>query len=233
MQLFYTETPLSGKCLLDPAESKHALRVLRFKKGDEVIVTDGTGKLGRGVISEPDINGCMIDVTEISEGPDKRSYYLHIAISPLTNSERLDWFIEKAVEIGVDEISLVVSDHTVRKSANTGRLRRIAISAMKQSLRTSLTIINEPMNFHDFIRSPLKGCKIITYCGEAEKEYLHGICSKGDNYTIMIGPEGDFSEPEVEAACNRGFRAASLGAGRLRTETAGIVACHSISLLNL
>ncbi|MFO7574145.1 MAG: RsmE family RNA methyltransferase [Bacteroidales bacterium] len=233
MQLFYTETPLSGTCLLDPAESKHLIRVLRFKKGDEVLVTDGTGKLGRGVITKPDINGCMIDIREISEGPDKRNYYLHIAISPLTNSERLDWFIEKAVEIGVDEISLVVSDHSVRKRANTARLRRIAISAMKQSLRTRLTRINEPVNFHDFIRSPLTEYKIITYCGAAEKDYLHLMCSSGEKYTIMIGPEGDFSEPEVEASCNAGFRVASLGTGRLRTETAGIVACHSIYLINL
>lgn len=233
MQLFFTETPLSGKCLLDQAESKHALRVLRLKKGDEVMVTDGTGKLGKGVIALPDIKGCVIDISEISEGSDKRNYYLHIAISPLTNSERLDWFVEKAVEIGVDEISLVVSDHSVRKRANTERLRRIGISAMKQSLRTRLTIINEPVNYNDFIKSSLTGYKIITYCGAAEKEYLHRICSRDDKYTIMIGPEGDFSEPEVEAASNAGFRVASLGAGRFRTETAGIVACHSIYMLNL
>jgi 16S rRNA (uracil1498-N3)-methyltransferase len=232
MQLFYTETPLSGKCLLDPSESKHAIRVLRYKKGDEILVTDGTGKLGRGVIAEPDINGCLIDIRKIEDGHDKHNYYLHIAISPLTNSERLDWFIEKAVEIGVDEISIVVSDHSVRKRANTGRLRRIAVSAMKQSQRTRLAKINEPVSFHDFIRSPLTECRIITYCGDIEKENLQQLCNSNDSYTIMIGPEGDFSEAEVDEASNAGFRVASLGTMRLRTETAGIVACHSIYLLN-
>ena len=233
MQLFYTSTPLSEICRLDQAESKHVLRVLRLKKGDEVLVTDGKGMLGRGIISQPDINGCIININEISEGTDKRDYYLHIAISPLTNSERLDWFIEKAVEIGVDEISLVISDHTVRKRVNTGRLGRIAVSAMKQSLRTRLTIINEPVSFNDFIESDLTKCKVIAYCGEAGKEYLNRICAPGEKYTVMIGPEGDFSEEEVEKARRAGFRVASLGNSMLRTETAGLAACHSIYLLNM
>lgn len=233
MQLFYTENQITGTCILDLAESKHATRVLRLKKGDEIWVTDGKGNLGRGVIISPDPGGCVLDIREISEGRDKRNYFMHIAISPLTNTDRLDWFIEKAVEFGVDEVSLVVSEHSVRKSANTDRLRRIAISAMKQSLKTCLTKINEPVNFHEFIISSAGKCKTIAYCGPADKDFLHRICRTGDDCTIMIGPEGDFSESEVEAACRAGFRVATLGTSRLRTETAGIAACHSIYLLNL
>lgn len=233
MHLFYSESPIGKTCLLDQAESKHATRVLRLRKGDEVWITDGKGKLGRGIIEKPDPSGCTIDVTSISEGADRRNYYLHIAISPLTNSERLDWFIEKAVEIGVDEISLVVSDRSVRKSVNSDRLRRIAVSAMKQSLKTCLTRINEPVGFNNFLISELKGCRIITYCGSIEKDYIQKICSKGEDCVVMIGPEGDFSAAEIEAACSAGFRAASLGPCRLRTEMAGIAACHSVYMINL
>jgi 16S rRNA (uracil1498-N3)-methyltransferase len=233
MNLFYSHYPIAGTCVLDQTESRHAVKVMRLRKGSQIWVTDGKGSLGRGIITNPNPEGCMIDINEIIPGHDKKKYYTHIAISPLKNPERFDWFVEKAVELGVDEISPVICDHTEKENVKTERLRKIALSAMKQSFRTYHTIINEPVRFKGLINSTcLRGTKLIAHCNEGRKSTISESCTAGSDYVILIGPEGDLSKEEVAIAINSGFIPVTLGPARLRTETAGIIACHSLYFIN-
>ena len=233
MNLFYSHYPIADTCVLDQTESRHAVKVMRLRKGHQVWVTDGAGILGRGIITDPNPEGCLLDIVEIINGPDKKNYYTHIAISPLKNPERFDWFVEKAVELGVDEISPVICEHTEKESVKTERLRKIALSAMKQSFRTYHTIINEPVKFRELVNSSgLRGTKLIAHCNEGRKATLSESCTAGSDNVILIGPEGDFSKEEVTVAIASSFIPVTLGPARLRTETAGVVACHSLYFIN-
>jgi 16S rRNA (uracil1498-N3)-methyltransferase len=233
MQIFYAPGINGDSYVLDERESKHSIRVLRMIKGTAVRLIDGNGNLYEGHISIPDPKKCLITVSDVKHGFGKRNYRLNIAISPLKNPERFEWFIEKSVEIGVDEITPVICKNTEKKSVKSERIENIIISAMKQSLKALRPVLNEPLSFERFLSMSSDATMMIAHCRDDIERYgISDVYSKGDNAVIMIGPEGDFSEEEIMAATECGFIPVHLGTSRLRTETAGIAACHSIYFLN-
>jgi 16S rRNA (uracil1498-N3)-methyltransferase len=233
MQIFYAPDIDGEIYTLDENESKHVIRVLRMTRGEDVRLIDGKGNLYEGTISNPDKTRCTIDIKGKIENFEKRSYRLHIAISPLKNPERFEWFIEKSVELGIDEITPVICRHTEKPGIKSERINNIIISAMKQSLKATRTVLNEPVSFRDFIYSDLTGIRMIAHCDAAkERSRVSDVYSKNDNAIILIGPEGDFSMEEIDEAVNRNYLQVHLGPSRLRTETAGVAACHSIYFIN-
>jgi 16S rRNA (uracil1498-N3)-methyltransferase len=233
MQIFYAPDINGNSYTLDEKESRHIIRVLRMTKGTHVRLIDGKGNLYEGIISDPDSKKCEINITGITRDFEKRDYSLHIAISPLKNPERFEWFIEKSVEIGVNEITPLICRNTEKPGIKTERINNLIISAMKQSLKSVLTILNEPCLFHDFINANHSGISMIAHCNdEPAKRKIAEVYKKGDDAVILIGPEGDFSVEEIQASVAKGFHPVHLGQSRLRTETAGVAACHSIYFLN-
>jgi 16S rRNA (uracil1498-N3)-methyltransferase len=233
MQIFYAPDITSSIYTLDPNESKHLIRVLRMAKGDHVRLIDGKGNMFEGIINEPDQSGCIIEITGKIADFEKRHYRLHIAISPLKNPERFEWLIEKIVEIGVDEITPVICRNTEKPGIKSARINNIIISAMKQSLKAYKPVLNDPCSFNDFICTDLSGIRMIAHCnGSIERDRLSHVYVKNENAIVMIGPEGDFDTEEINSAIGRGFKSIHLGSSRLRTETAGIAACHSIYFIN-
>lgn len=233
MQIFYANDIKGDSYVFDEKESKHIVRVLRMTKGDLVTLIDGKGNLYRGIIKNPDQRSCSIDITGMEKDFGKRDYRLHIAISPLKNPERFEWFIEKSVEIGIDEITPLICINTEKPGIKTERLNNIIISAMKQSLKTTKPVLNKPCLFNDFIAGTFTGKLLIAHCNEAfERSKISDVCFKNENVTILIGPEGDFREEEIFKATELKYLPVHLGASRLRTETAGIAACHSIYFIN-
>jgi len=231
-QFFYTPETSGTTCTLTPEESWHCVKVLRMNPGDTIFITDGKGNLLEGKIIAANPKACKIEFIAIREHTKKRSGYLHIAMAPTKNSDRFEWFLEKATEIGIDEVTPVFCEHSERLVLNRARHEKVLISAMKQSLKTHLPQLNEPARFNDFIVRPSSGQKFICYCETGkEAELLQGYRS-GSDALILIGPEGDFSGREVNEAISAGFIPVSLGESRLRTETAGVVACHTIYILN-
>ena len=233
MQIFYAPSINGDSYTLDEPESKHCIKVLRMSKGDHVSLIDGKGNLFEGHISNPDNSRCGITITRVIRNFEKRDYYLHIAISPLKNPERFELFVEKSVEFGIDEITPLICAHTEKKNIKKERVERVIISAMKQSLKARKTILNEPVSFNEFIKKEFTGKKIIAHCNSKyERNGIADIYLKKENALILIGPEGDFSPDEITLSENYGFKPVHLGTSRLRTETAGIAACHSIYFIN-
>lgn len=233
MQIFYAPGIDGNTYTLDENESKHIIRVLRMKKGTPVRLIDGKGNLYEGIIENPDQKNCSISINDIIRDFEKRDYKLHIAISPLKNSDRFEWFIEKSVEIGVDEITPLICRNSERTTVKTERVNNLIISAMKQSLKATKTKLKDPATFSDFIKSNYNGKKMIAHCHNTlSRKKISGVYSKGENAIILIGPEGDFSEEEISVAEQNGFHPVHLGSSRLRTETAGLAACHSIYFIN-
>jgi 16S rRNA (uracil1498-N3)-methyltransferase len=233
MQIFYAPDINGDTYALDEKESKHLIRVLRMIKGADVRLIDGKGNLYEGIISIPGQNKCTIVITGKVRDFEKRNYRLHIAISPLKNPERFEWFIEKSVEIGIDEITPLICKNTEKPGIKSERVNNLIISAMKQSLKATKTVLNEPSSFKDFISMDLKGILMIANCNDSiKRSRISDVYSKNENAIILIGPEGDFSKEEIYSAINREFVPVHLGLSRLRTETAGIAACHSIYFIN-
>jgi 16S rRNA (uracil1498-N3)-methyltransferase len=204
-----------------------------MKKGTPVRLIDGKGNLYEGIIENPDQKKCSIFINDVIRDFEKRDYRLHIAISPLKNNDRLEWFIEKSVEIGVDEITPLICRNSEKTTVKTERINNLIISAMKQSLKATKTKLNDPVTFHDFIKDDSGGKKMIAHCHDKlNRNKISGIYSKGENALILIGPEGDFCKEEITMAENNGFHPVHLGTSRLRTETAGIAACHSVYFIN-
>jgi 16S rRNA (uracil1498-N3)-methyltransferase len=233
MQVFYVRDISGNFCCLDESESRHCIRVLRLKTGAEVKMIDGKGNLYHGRIADADTKRCVIEVVSVINDFEKRDYRLHIAISPVKNPDRFEWFIEKSVEIGTDEITPLICARTEKPGIKPDRLNSLIISAMKQSLKAKDTVLNNAIAFNDFIRVSRKGTLMIAHCNNArEKKGIADICRKGDDVVILIGPEGDFTEDEVAAAVKNGYCPVHLGRSRLRTETAGIAACHSVYFIN-
>jgi 16S rRNA (uracil1498-N3)-methyltransferase len=233
MQIFYAPDISGNDFTLDEKESGHCIRVLRMKSGAPVRVIDGKGNLYEAVIVNPDPRRCSLAVTSVIRDFEKRDYRLHIAISPLKNYERFEWFIEKSVEIGVDEITPLICANTEKPGIKKERVSNLIISAMKQSLKSTLTILNEPCMFHDFIRINHTETRMIAHCsGEFPKSRIGEVYTAGDNALLLIGPEGDFSKEEIITAISSGYNSVHLGSSRLRSETAGIAACHSIYYIN-
>ncbi len=233
MQIFYAPDIKSGYYTLDEKESKHSVRVLRMKKGTPVRLIDGKGNLYEGVVDDPDPKGCGISIISVVNDFEKRNYRLHIAISPLKNPERFDWFVEKSVEIGIDEITPVLCRNTEKPGIKPERIKSIIISAMKQSIKAGITILNDPVEFTDFTDHAISEIKLIAHCNKNyERHSIREVCPPGKNALILVGPEGDFTPDEIESASENGFIPVHLGGSRLRTETAGIAACHSIYFIN-
>ena len=233
MELFYSRDIAGGICRLDQDESGHCIKVLRHRRGDEINVIDGCGTLHRCRITSDSHKGVEAIVLESTDDWGSHPYRLHMAVCPTKNNDRYEWFVEKACEIGVDEISPVIGEHSERKIFKTARAEKILVSAAKQSLKASVPVVNEPVSVKDFIRSSSEGLRMIAYCFEDEniprrsiKEVLEG--HDGSDITVMIGPEGDFSREEAELALASGFVPVHLGASRLRTETAALTAVAAV-----
>lgn len=234
MQLFYQPLLAKGHYVLDAEESRHCVRVLRKKAGDTIHLVDGQGAFYEARIRQADVSACTFSVLSTHPEPDQ-GYRIHLAIAPTKNADRLEWFVEKAVEIGIDEISLLVCDNSERKKLKTDRLVRKAVSAMKQSVKATLPPIHEPVKYSQFLqRTPAEAHKFVAYVSDSDSPIPHLLraAPRHQPYTVLVGPEGDFSPAEIEQAQRAGFQAISLGTARLRTETAGIIACHTLHLVN-
>ena len=232
MNLFYTPNITGNTYTLDEAESKHCIKVLRYTLGDQLTLVDGRGGWYETKIIDPHPKRCTVEVISKKENFAKRSFYTHIAIAPTKNMDRLEWFVEKATEIGIDEITPILCEHSERKVVKTDRLEKVAIAAMKQSLKAYLPKINELTPLSEFLEQATTANRFIAYCEDIEKSHLLKTAKPGEENLVLIGPEGDFSPEEVNLAFNYNFKAISLGESRLRTETAGVAACHIISLIN-
>ncbi|MCX6266593.1 MAG: 16S rRNA (uracil(1498)-N(3))-methyltransferase [Bacteroidetes bacterium] len=231
MQLFYISGVEGNLCVLSEEESWHCMKVMRLGVGDEIDLTDGVGNLYHGHLTTIHQKGCRAEISAVKTIP-KNPWRLHIAIAPTKNIDRFEWFLEKATEIGIDEITPLFCEHSEREIVKLPRLEKVIVSAMKQSLKAWLPKLNEPAKYKEFIRRDFNGQKFIGYCETGDESALHTIYLKGSEVLVLIGPEGDFSKNEVDLSVMSGFSPVSLGSSRLRTETAGIVACHTIGLLN-
>ncbi|HON19692.1 MAG TPA: 16S rRNA (uracil(1498)-N(3))-methyltransferase [Salinivirgaceae bacterium] len=217
---------------LSEEESRHCIKVLRMKEGDRLTITDGKGFLYDCILVEAHPKHCMVSIETENFRDKSWNFNLHIAFAPTKNMERNEWFVEKATEIGVDEITPLLCRFSERKEVKSERLRKIMVSAMKQSRQTVLPCLNETIPFYEFISMPFSGRKFIAHCYPLKKEPLTQTYKKGEDALLLIGPEGDFSEEEVQKAIEKGFQPISLGENRLRTETACLVACHTVHVLN-
>lgn len=234
MQLFYTYSIDGDFALFSQGESTHCLRVLRMHVGDTISFTDGKGNLYEGTIIHDDPNAMKVAITTTISGYGQRKYRLHIAISPLKNEDRFEWFIEKAVEIGIDEITPLICNRTEKKRFRRERLEALILSAMKQSVKTFLPHLSEPITMTDFLAKAWREKKIIACCdSELERQAITEAVSGKTDIVIMIGPEGDFTDEETRLAISAGFTPVHMGPARLRTETAGIAACCSVYLASL
>jgi 16S rRNA (uracil1498-N3)-methyltransferase len=232
MALFYVPN-LSVACVLPEEESLHAIKVLRLKAGDQIEVVDGVGGFYRANISQAHHKRCGFEIVESIVDTSSRNYKLHIAIAPTKNIERLEWFIEKATEIGVDEITPIICHNSERRIVKEERLQKVIIAASKQSLKSKFPILNPICTFDSFLKNYDADQKFIAHCYKGEKELLKNATSKDATCIILIGPEGDFSLDEVSVSTEYNYLPISLGESRLRTETAGIVACCNVATVNM
>lgn len=230
MNLFYQPLIEQGILYLDEDESRHCIKVLRKQTGDPIDLTDGKGYFYRAQITHADPRQCTFSIREKTK-PAPKTFGIQIAIAPTKNTDRMEWFVEKAVEIGVDKISLIECRNSERSFLKTGRLTKVAISAMKQSLKALLPVIEEPIAVEHLIKSTTAE-RFIAHVDPANPLHLKDAAKPGRQYVVLIGPEGDFTAEELAVAADHGFTKVSLGGSRLRTETAGLAACHILNLIN-
>ncbi|MDO5571920.1 MAG: 16S rRNA (uracil(1498)-N(3))-methyltransferase [Bacteroidales bacterium] len=232
MHLFYTPDIENIK-LLPEEESNHAVKVLRLAEGAEITLLDGKGTFYQAVITLAHPKRCAVEI--LNTYPEDRSHrpFIQIAVAPTKNIDRIEWLAEKATEIGFDKLTFLKCRYSERKEIKRERINKILISAMKQSLKATLPELTDMTDFKKFVEAPFEGQKFIAHCyKETERVLLSKSYKPGSNVTILIGPEGDFSEQEVELALKNGYVPVSLGKSRLRTETAALVACHTINVIN-
>jgi len=234
MQLFYNAeiTTASKEFTFDKTESRHIVRVLRKEAGDIIYITNGLGDLFTSKIVIDNDKKCLVQIIHVNHKEKPWNYYLHIAIAPTKLNDRFEWFLEKATEIGIDEITPIFCDHSERKVVKVERMEKIIHAAAKQSLKVHFPKLNQPIPFKQFINSPFKGELFIAHCEETAKHSLKSVLKPQLKTTILIGPEGDFSSKEIQQSLEHKFIPVSLGESRLRTETAGIVAVHSVAFVN-
>ncbi|MEL6718861.1 MAG: 16S rRNA (uracil(1498)-N(3))-methyltransferase [Bacteroidota bacterium] len=232
MQLFYTTNINNRLATLEAEEARH-LQVLRKKVGDQIHLVDGKGFFHTAELLELGKKKAQLKIL-FSEQQTPSPFSLHIAIAPTKNIARLEWFLEKATEIGIQEITPIYCERSERKRIRLDRLEKIVLSAMKQSNRAYLPQLREETTFKQFVESKKNSevLKYIAHCEEEDKVLLYNNYQARKDVLVLIGPEGDFSPDEIELARASGFIGVSLGKARLRTETAGIVACHTIQLLS-
>lgn len=216
---------------LTAEESWHCCKVLRKKIGDSLVVIDGIGAMFEGELELVTEKKCVVKISKTLEVQAKRSYYLHIAIAPTKQMDRIEWAIEKMVEIGVDEISFIQCKNSERTVIKTDRIKKIVESAVKQSLQAFIPKVNELVLIKDLIKNSSEDQKLIAHCFHSEKVDLKLLDFRGKKNLILIGPEGDFTLEEINFAIDNKFREIRLGSNRLRTETAGLYVCQAVSLL--
>lgn len=234
MQLFYNPNIDSHttQFIFDKIESRHIVKVLRKSEGDILYITNGRNQLFTAEIILANDKKCNVSIVNTTNQPKTWGYYLHIAIAPTKNNDRLEWFLEKATEIGIDEITPIICKHSERKTIKKERLDKVIVSAMKQSLKFQLPKLNPSMSFVEFINQNHEGDLFIAHCEETDKKSLKGELKSNQKITILIGPEGDFSVKEIEMAFLNKYIPVSLGKNRLRTETAGLVVAQNLSFFN-
>lgn len=214
---------------LTPEESFHCTKVLRFKAGQEINLIDGKGNFYSGMLTVVNEKKCLVNITSGPKTQTKHPYYLHLVIAPTKNIDRMEWLVEKAVEIGIDEITFLRCKNSERTVIKEDRLIKIADSAVKQSLQAYIPKINPLVNFSDILKTNAD-LKFIAHCEEENKKHLKTFDLKNKTSVVLIGPEGDFSKEEISAAKTSGFSEISLGENRLRTETAGLYVCNTFAL---
>ncbi|MCB0651822.1 MAG: 16S rRNA (uracil(1498)-N(3))-methyltransferase [Saprospiraceae bacterium] len=233
MNIFYCDNIEGDNARLSEEEAIHCSRVLRKREGDEIVIIDGKGLMCKAVLTSVTKKGCEARVGEVLQKDKKRNFHLHIAIAPTKNIDRIEWFLEKATEIGIDEVTLLLCEHSERKNVRLDRLEKIVLSAAKQSLKARLPKINGLMPFSEFVGQSFGDSrKFMGWCEEDEQKLLRDHYQPKQNVCFLIGPEGGFSLQEVEMARSHGFETISFGDSRLRTETAGLVACLSVNFVN-
>ena len=235
MEIFYAKEGAGKTVFLDQEESTHCIRVLRHRAGDEITVVDGLGTMMRCRLTDDSPRNAEAEVLERTDGWGGHPYSLTMAVCPTKNNDRFEWFVEKATEVGVDAVVPVIGDRSERKVFKTERSRKIALSAMKQSLKARLPGICEPVSVKDFITGSQSALKLICYCfeGETQRRSIEDVLREvpeGTDITIMIGPEGDFSPEEAVLAVENSFIPVHLGPSRLRTETAAVTAATAVYL---
>lgn len=236
MHLFYTpdlELEEGEFYSLNKEESSHCIKVLRLKEKDTICLTNGKGRFVFAQITDAMPKACSFIVTKAQDEYAKRTYRIHLAVAPTKNMNRMEWFIEKAVEMGIDKISFFVSEHSERTNVKKERLEKIMVSALKQSLKSYMPELDIETKLSQLIKSSKETKKYIAYCKPEGRTCIKEDYKAGEDVLILIGPEGDFSEQEVENAIANGFKTITLGESRLRTETAALFALQSIHFVNM
>ena len=234
MHLFYTPD-IEQKQELPQEEAAHCARVLRMTEGERILLTDGVGNFYDAELTLVSNKHCSFRIVGKQTPAPLWEGHLHLAVAPTKNMDRIEWFAEKATEIGLDELTFLNCRFSERKVVKSERIDKILISAMKQSLKPQKPVLNEMVDFSKFVKLPFGGQKFIAHCYPdigGEKKLLKQAVNRGEDALVMIGPEGDFSREEVMLAIEQGFQPISLGRARLRTETAALVACHILNLTN-
>ncbi len=233
MQLFYNPNinETTENFSFDKEESKHIIKVLRKKDTDILYVTNGLGFLFKTEITLASDSKCTVNIISFEQAVPSKSR-LHLAVAPTKMNDRYEWFLEKATEIGVQEITPIICDHSERKVINNERFEKILLTAMKQSNELYLPKLNPALTFKEFVNLKNDDLKMIAHCEETDKKTLKSVLKPNQNLTMLIGPEGDFSEKEIALAISNDYLPVSLGTTRLRTETAAVVVCHSVVFIN-
>lgn len=234
MQLFYAPEITLPLYTLSEEESKHCVRVLRMKRGDELHITDGRGNMYRCKVVDDNAKRCTVEVVHTTPNYEPLAYELVMAVAPTKNIDRYEWFLEKATEVGISDVYPLECDHSERRQIKAEREEKVITAAVKQSLKAYHPTLHDMTRFRDVVTMPFEGQKFIAHCNDSlgEREYLGKLIEKGGRSLILIGPEGDFSEEEITFALNNGFKAISLGKERLRTETAALIATVITSTIN-
>ncbi|AEH02434.1 16S rRNA (uracil(1498)-N(3))-methyltransferase [Lacinutrix sp. 5H-3-7-4] len=233
MQLFYSPdiSKNQDQFTFSKEESRHIVKVLRKRDGDILHITNGKGDVFTAVILIAAIKSCTVEIKEVvTQNP--LNYNLHLAVAPTKMNDRYEWFLEKATEIGISSITPIICDHSERKVIKEDRFEKILQSAMKQSLSAYLPKLNPAIAFKEFLKQDFNSALYIAHCEETNKKSLKKVLQTNTDITILIGPEGDFSTKEIELALANNYIPVTLGETRLRTETAAIVACHSVAFVN-
>lgn len=227
MDIFYKKD-IEGKTItLDPKESAHCIRVMRYKVGDRIRIIDGVGGYYEAEIRDENPKLCQVAILSKQEDFEALPYELHIGIAPTKNIDRFEWFVEKATEIGISSITPLLCQRSERRNLRIDRLEKVMIAAAKQSVKACFPKINELISFEDWINNVHVGPGFIAHCMDGQKEEIWKT-KLSNNISIVIGPEGDFTNEELQIAQKQKFTALSLGDYRLRTETAGVVACSAV-----
>lgn len=232
MQLFFHPDLDSDFIQLSREESLHAVKSLRMRSGDSLSITDGKGTLAEGTIFAADTSSCTVQILKRTYHEHRADYNLHLAVAPTKNADRIEWLVEKAVEIGIDEITPLLTHNTERTHLNRERLEKIAISAMKQSLHTHLPVIHHETQYDAFLNQVSSAVKMICHGHYDHPLSITQACQPKHDAVVIIGPEGDFTDDEISLAGRCGFLPVTLGSSRLRTETAALMAVCAVSIIN-